>query len=162
MITYSQSQRKITLFPRGDEPHGLALELLGDPWVHLDARYHSKSVGFAEPSVAPRIDSPNAHSCPAKDLAVAMIHAFVREFARTAHNVKGGHKALWSPRDPGDEDRALMRPEDITLNLFGTTRFTLHKDAAVLSPDQQKHSGAWLLEQLSEEEKACAIIREQT
>jgi hypothetical protein len=36
------------------------------------AEYHRKSVGFAEPAVAPLLSSPNSHSCPAKELGLQM------------------------------------------------------------------------------------------
>lgn len=120
------------------------------------AEYHTKSVGFAEPSLAPRLESPNAHSCPAKDLAFGMALAFVREFARSAANVEGGHKAYWVARslELKDDAHPPLTPEDIELSLYGVTSFLLAKDTAAAGPVETDTSGAWILERLSEEDRA--------
>jgi len=75
--------------------------------------YHRLSVGFAEMP-----EGPNAHSCPAKDLAIAMSAAWIRAFVQSAAGCKGGSKEAWVSN---------LRPDQIDISLFKTTMFVLTK-----------------------------------
>ena len=74
-------------------------------------------MGFAEPAVAPDLDSPNSHMCPGKELGLAMCRAFLTAFARSAHG-KGPVAAVSRPVAGGGPD---------PINMVGPTNFTLEK-----------------------------------
>ena len=69
----------------------------------------------------PDLDSPNAHSCPGKDLSLAMSVAFLAAFARTAHG-QGPVASRWklvegAAAGGGPDPTSLVGPTDFTLRL---------------------------------------------
>eukprot|EP00931_Biecheleriopsis_adriatica_P103538 TRINITY_DN78361_c0_g1_i1.p1 TRINITY_DN78361_c0_g1~~TRINITY_DN78361_c0_g1_i1.p1 ORF type:complete len:882 (-),score=163.94 TRINITY_DN78361_c0_g1_i1:151-2514(-) len=128
------------------------------------AEYHQKSVGFAEPAVAPLLSSPNARACPARDLAMAMVLAFMREFAISVNSItttgdKDVHKKVWVARAREPDDSGVhkrLEASDIELSMYGTTALVLAKDATVAAamPAQELALSAQQVESLSDVQKA--------
>lgn len=78
-------------------------------------------VFFSTQAVDPDLDSPNAHSCPGKDLSLAMSVAFLAAFARTAHG-QGPVASRWklvegAAAGGGPDPTSLVGPTDFTLRL---------------------------------------------
>lgn len=78
-------------------------------------------VFFSTQAVDPDLDSPNAHSCPGKDLSLAMSVAFLAAFARTAHG-QGPVASRWklvegAAAGGGPDPISLVGPTDFTLRL---------------------------------------------
>lgn len=72
-------------------------------------------------AVDPDHDSPNAHSCPGKDLSLVMSVAFLTAFARTAQG-QGPVTAKWklvegAAAGGGPDPISLVGPTDFTLRL---------------------------------------------
>lgn len=127
------------------------------------AEYHKQSVGFAEPAVAPMLSSPNARACPARDLAMAMVLAFMREFAISMNSITSGgkdmHKQVWVARAKEPDDEGIHRrleSSEINISMFGTTSLILDKDATVAAdmPAEELAMSAQQLENLSDAQKA--------
>eukprot|EP00933_Yihiella_yeosuensis_P032664 TRINITY_DN26284_c0_g1_i1.p1 TRINITY_DN26284_c0_g1~~TRINITY_DN26284_c0_g1_i1.p1 ORF type:complete len:919 (+),score=164.78 TRINITY_DN26284_c0_g1_i1:322-2757(+) len=129
------------------------------------AEYHMKSVGFAEPALAPGLASPNARACPARDLAFAMSLAFMREFVHTVDCLQEVRqtmqKQVWVAKklEPSEFNgvHADLQPSEIQLDMYGTTTFILAKNAQALGPQEAERSGVALLEKLPDEERELLI-----
>ena len=120
------------------------------------AEYAKKSVGFAEPSVAPRLGSPNSHACPGKDLGLAMAVGFLRGLARSTRYVddklvadpkRGKVAALWRLELP-------PKATQLDLSMYGPGEFALTRDSAVEGTPEAPDSGMDLLDDLAPEELA--------
>ena len=123
------------------------------------AEYAAKSVGFAEPSVAPRLGSPNSHACPGKDLGMAIAIGFLRGIARSTRFVDdklvadatgGKVAALWRLELP-------PKVEQLDITLYGPGKFSLARDSAVEGTPETPDSGIELLDGLAPEE--LALVR---
>ena len=52
--------------------------------LRAEEEYERLSLGWAEAAVAPNLDSPNSHACPAKALSLAMMSAAVDAWLRSS------------------------------------------------------------------------------
>jgi hypothetical protein len=102
------------------------------------AAYHSNSVGFAEPAIAPNLRAPNSRSCPARDLAFAMITNFVGAWVHMAEGTGKPVLQAWKPhvRKQGTDGSKetdiaveVARPDEIRMSESGTPSLTLRLDS---------------------------------
>ncbi|KAG8468049.1 hypothetical protein KFE25_007101 [Diacronema lutheri] len=124
------------------------------------SEYHAKSVGFAEPAVAPHLRSPNSRSCPARDLALGMMTSFLRAWVRSADAHGRGVLRAWRPyvrADAADgEARKPARPEDLQLGERNAPPMTLRLE---LGEEPVGRTGDELIASLGPFERSMLHLR---
>lgn len=96
--------------------------------LRSEEEYERLSVGWAEPALAPTLDAPNAHACPAKALSLAMMGEMLGAWLRTTM----GEEAYESDAafDPSLWESSVGSSLAVYDGGYGVAQFKLRRRAA--------------------------------